>query len=242
MAERLQKIMANAGVASRRASEKLVQEGRVMVNGVVVTELGTKVESDDSISVDGKLLKKDEKKVYYLLYKPRGVISAAKDNKGREVVTDYLKDVPERLYPVGRLDYDTSGLLILTNDGDFANQMMHPRYKVDKTYVAKVEGLITPDSIKKLRNGVVIDGKTTSRARAKIISRDAKKNTSIVSLTIHEGRYHQVKKMFDAVGHRVQKLSRITYGTLTLDGLTSGEYRELSHNEVRELLKLINNK
>ena len=201
MAERLQKVMANAGVASRRASEKLIQEGRVMVNGVVVTELGTKVESDDSISVDGKLLKKDEKKVYYLLYKPRGVISAAKDNKGREVVTDYLKDVPERLYPVGRLDYDTSGLLILTNDGDFANQMMHPRYKVDKTYVAKVEGLITPDSIKKLRNGVVIDGKTTSRARAKIISRDAKKNTSIVSLTIHEGRYHQVKKMFDAVVH-----------------------------------------
>ena len=238
MAERLQKVMANAGVASRRASEKLIQEGRVMVNGVVVTELGTKVESDDSISVDGKLLKKDEKKVYYLLYKPRGVISAAKDNKGREVV----KDVPERLYPVGRLDYDTSGLLILTNDGDFANQMMHPRYKVDKTYVAKVEGLITPDSIKKLRNGVVIDGKPTSRARAKIISRDAKKNTSIVSLTIHEGRYHQVKKMFDAVGHKVQKLSRTTYGTLTLDGLTSGEYRELSHNEVRELLKLINNK
>ena len=220
MAERLQKVMANAGVASRRASEKLIQEGRVMVNGVVVTELGTKVESDDSISVDGKLLKKDEKKVYYLLYKPRGVISAAKDNKGREVVTDYLKDVPERLYPVGRLDYDTSGLLILTNDGDFANQMMHPRYKVDKTYVAKVEGLITPDSIKKLRNGVVIDGKPTSRARAKIISRDAKKNTSIVSLTIHEGRYHQVKKMFDAVGHKVQKLSRPTYGTLTLDGLT----------------------
>lgn len=242
MAERLQKVMANAGVASRRASEKLIQEGRVMVNGVVVTELGTKVESDDSISVDGKLLKKDEKKVYYLLYKPRGVISAAKDNKGREVVTDYLKDVPERLYPVGRLDYDTSGLLILTNDGDFANQMMHPRYKVDKTYVAKVEGLITPDSIKKLRNGVVIDGKTTSRARAKILSRDAKKNTSIVSLTIHEGRYHQVKKMFDSVGHKVQKLSRTTYGTLTLDGLTSGEYRELSHNEVRELLKLINNK
>ena len=150
MAERLQKVMANAGVASRRASEKLIQEGRVMVNGVVVTELGTKVESDDSISVDGKLLKKDEKKVYYLLYKPRGVISAAKDNKGREVVTDYLKDVPERLYPVGRLDYDTSGLLILTNDGDFANQMMHPRYKVDKTYVAKVEGLITP-----LRNCVM---------------------------------------------------------------------------------------
>ena len=242
MAERLQKVMANAGVASRRSSEKLIQEGRVMVNGVVVTELGTKVESDDSISVDGKLLKKDEKKVYYLLYKPRGVISAAKDNKGREVVTDYLKDVPERLYPVGRLDYDTSGLLILTNDGDFANQMMHPRYKVDKTYVAKVEGLITPDSIKKLRNGVVIDGKPTSRARAKILSRDAKKNTSIVSLTIHEGRYHQVKKMFGSVGHKVQKLSRTTYGTLTLDGLTSGEYRELSHNEVRELLKLINNK
>ena len=235
MAERLQKVMANAGVASRRASEKLIQEGRVMVNGVVVTELGTKVESDDSISVDGKLLKKDEKKVYYLLYKPRGVISAAKDNKGREVVTDYLKDVPERLYPVGRLDYDTSGLLILTNDGDFANQMMHPRYKVDKTYVTKVEGLITPDSIKKLRNGVVIDGKPTSRARAKIISRDAKKNTSIVSLTIHEGRYHQVKKMFNTIGYHVSKLKREKFAGLTLDGLKSGEYRHLNIKEVKTL-------
>ena len=241
MAERLQKVIAEAGIASRRKAEKMIVAGRVKVDGHVVTKLGTKVDTFSNITVDDEPIERESLHTY-LFYKPRGVVSTAEDDRGRKTVVDYFEDLPYRLYPVGRLDYDTSGLLILTNDGDFANQMMHPRYKVDKTYVAKVEGLITPDSIKKLRNGVVIDGKTTSRARAKILSRDAKKNTSIVSLTIHEGRYHQVKKMFDAVGHKVQKLSRTTYGTLTLDGLTSGEYRELSHNEVRELLKLINNK
>lgn len=241
MAERLQKVIAEAGIASRRKAEKMIVAGRVKVDGHVVTKLGTKVDTFSNITVDDEPIERESLHTY-LFYKPRGVVSTAEDDRGRKTVVDYFEDLPYRLYPVGRLDYDTSGLLILTNDGDFANQMMHPRYKVDKTYVAKVEGLITPDSIKKLRNGVVIDGKLTSRARAKIISRDAKKNTSIVSLTIHEGRYHQVKKMFDAVGHKVQKLSRTTYGTLTLDGLTSGEYRELSHNEVRELLKLINNK
>ena len=241
MAERLQKVIAEAGIASRRKAEKMIVAGRVKVDGHVVTKLGTKVDTFSNITVDDEPIERESLHTY-LFYKPRGVVSTAEDDRGRKTVVDYFEDLPYRLYPVGRLDYDTSGLLILTNDGDFANQMMHPRYKVDKTYVAKVEGLITPDSIKKLRNGVVIDGKPTSRARAKILSRDAKKNTSIVSLTIHEGRYHQVKKMFDAVGHKVQKLSRTTYGTLTLDGLTSGEYRELSHNEVRELLKLINNK
>lgn len=236
MAERLQKVMANAGVASRRASEKLIQEGRVMVNGVVVTELGTKVESDDSISVDGKLLKKDEKKVYYLLYKPRGVISAAKDNKGREVVTDYLKDVPERLYPVGRLDYDTSGILLLTNDGDFAQRLTHPKHEVDKVYVAKVKGIATKTMLSPLTKGIKIEGKRTSPARYQILSVDPKTNHSIVELTIHEGRNHQVKNMLQAVGLPVQKLKREKYGDLTLQGLRPGDYRELNKKEVSSLL------
>ncbi len=238
MAERLQKVMANAGVASRRASEKLIQEGRVMVNGVVVTELGTKVESDDSISVDGKLLKKDEKKVYYLLYKPRGVISAAKDNKGREVVTDYLKDVPERLYPVGRLDYDTSGLLLMTNDGKLANLLMHPKNEVAKVYVAKIKGILTPDEIKTLTQGVKLDHFKAAPAKVKVLKTDHKKDTQIVQITIHEGHYHQVKRMFKAVGHLVDKLAREKYAFLTLDSLTLWQYRELSKHEVDKLMQL----
>lgn len=242
MAERLQKVMARAGVASRRASEKIIAEGRVKVNGQTITELGFKVAQDDSISVNGKLIKKDEKKVYFLFYKPRGVITAVSDDRGRKVVSDYFESISERLYPVGRLDYDTSGLLIMTNDGDFANMMMHPRYKIEKTYVAKIKGIITKDDLKQLSNGVIIDGKKTAKAKARKISTDIKKNSSIVSLTIHEGKYHQVKKMFEAIKKPVQKLSRETYGTLTLDGLTSGQFRELSHNEIRELTKLVNNK
>ena len=144
MAERLQKVMANAGVASRRASEKMILDGRVRVNGKVIKELGQKVDGNDVIEVDGHLIEREEK-VYYLFYKPRGVISAAKDDKGRKVVTDYFTDYSERVYPVGRLDYDTSGLLLLTNDGELANRLMHPRYKVNKTYVAKVKGIVQND-------------------------------------------------------------------------------------------------
>lgn len=238
MAERLQKVMANAGVASRRASEKLIQAGRVSVNGKIVTELGVKVGSQDFVLVDGNPIDK-EKKVYFLLYKPRGVISAAKDDKSRKVVTDYFTDFEQRVYPVGRLDYDTSGLLLMTNDGELANQLMHPRYKVNKTYVAKVEGTPTNEELQKLRQGVVIDGKKTARAKCKVLSSDFQKKTSIVSLTIHEGRNHQVKKMFKAIGHPVQKLKRETYGFLNLNGLTSGDFRPLTSLEVSELKKTV---
>lgn len=159
MAERLQKVMANAGVASRRASEKMILAGRVRVNGKVIKELGQKVDGNDVIEVDGHLIEREEK-VYYLFYKPRGVISAAKDDKGRKVVTDYFTDHSERVYPIGRLDYDTSGLLLLTNDGELANRLMHPRYKVNKTYVAKVKGLVQNEALKQLRVGVRLkDGK-----------------------------------------------------------------------------------
>ena len=186
--------------------------------------------------VDGQLIER-EQKVYILFYKPRGVISAAKDDKGRKVVTDFFKDIyQQRLYPVGRLDYDTSGLLLMTNDGDLANKLMHPRYKVNKTYVAKVAGIPTNDELERLRHGIIIDGRKTAPAKSKVLSTDMKEQTAIVSLTIHEGRNHQVKKMLQAIGHPVKKLKRETYGFLTLKGLTSGEYRELKHDEI-ELLK-----
>lgn len=236
MAERLQKVMARAGVASRRESERMIQAGRVQVNGQVVKELGTKVTGADVVLVDGQLIER-EQKVYILFYKPRGVVSAAKDDKGRKVVTDFFKDIyQQRLYPVGRLDYDTSGLLLMTNDGDLANKLMHPRYKVNKTYVAKVAGIPTNDELERLRHGIIIDGRKTAPAKSKVLSTDMKKQTAIVSLTIHEGRNHQVKKMLQAIGHPVKKLKRETYGFLTLKGLTSGEYRELKHDEI-ELLK-----
>ncbi|MDV7756912.1 pseudouridine synthase [Liquorilactobacillus mali] len=232
--ERLQKVMANAGVASRRASEKMILDGKVSVNGKVIKELGTKVSSNDIVVVAGKTLD-TEKKVYFLFYKPRGVITAVSDDKGRKVVTDYFKNIEQRIYPVGRLDYDTSGLLLMTNDGDLANKLMHPRNKVDKTYVAKVSGIPENEDFKKLRLGVMIEGKKTAPAKARLLSADQKKKKALVSLVIHEGRYHQVKKMFDAIGHPVEKLKRETYGFLTLDGLTSGDYRELTHDEVLRL-------
>ena len=229
--ERLQKKISSLGYCSRRHAEELISKGLVEVNGEVITKLGTTVKPGDIISVEGNILDNSRSFEYYLLNKPKGVVTTTNDEKGRKTVVDFI-NTTSRIYPVGRLDYDTSGLLILTNVGDFANQMMHPRYKVDKTYVAKVEGLITPDSIKKLRNGVVIDGKPTSRARAKILSRDAKKNTSIVSLTIHEGRYHQVKKMFLAYGVKVTYLKRISFGAFKLDeGIAVGSYRALTEAE-----------
>lgn len=238
MAERLQKVMANAGVASRRASEKLILAGKVMVNGQVVTELGTKVTGADVILVNGQAIDQ-EKKAYYLFYKPRGVISAVSDDKGRKVVTDYFEEIPERLYPVGRLDYDTSGLLLMTNDGQLANALMHPRFKVDKVYVAKVKGLVQTEDLKRLRQGLVVDGKKTAKAKAKLLKQDKTKEISLVQLTIHEGRYHQVKKMFEALGYRVSKLKRERYAFLDLSGLTSGDYRKLTAAEVKGLKQLV---
>ncbi|MFL1695564.1 pseudouridine synthase [Weissella kandleri] len=235
MAERLQKIMAQAGVASRRASEKLIEAGRVKVNGVVVKTLGTKVEPHDHIEVDGSPLEGSQKHVYYLLNKPRGVVTTVSDDKNRATVLDVLSDVDERVYPVGRLDYDTTGALLLTNDGELANQLMHPRYRIDKVYVAKVKGIPTNDELKALRLGVVIDGKKTAEARAEILRTDTQKNTATLELTIHEGRNHQVKNMLKKVGHPVLKLHRERYGMLEVHDLVSGEYRTLTHNEVQQL-------
>ncbi len=237
--ERLQKVMAEAGVASRRASEKLIATGHVQVNGQTVTTLGTKVTAKDKIEVDGIPLHR-EKQVYYLLNKPRGVISSAHDEKGRRTVVDILREdeIEERIYPVGRLDYDTTGLLLLTNDGTLANKMMHPKFAVDKTYVAKVKGLISNDDLKQLRTGVKVDGRRTKPAKTRLKDTDREKKTSIVQLTIHEGHYHQVKRMLAAVGHPVIKLHRESYGFLNLQGVQPGDYRELRPEEVKRLNRL----
>ena len=239
MMERLQKVMAEAGVASRRASEKLIATGHVQVNGQTVTTLGTKVSARDRIEVDGVPLHR-EKHVYYLLNKPRGVISSTHDEKGRRTVVDILRDdeIEERIYPVGRLDYDTTGLLLLTNDGALANKLMHPKFAVDKTYVAKVKGLVSNDDLKHLRTGVKVDGRRTQPAKTRLKATDREKRTSIVQLTIHEGHYHQVKRMLAAVGHPVIKLHRESYGFLTLQGVQPGDYRELRPEEVKRLTRL----
>lgn len=235
--ERLQKVIANAGVASRRKAEKMIAEGLVTVNGKVVTELGTKVEAKDKIEVAGLPLEK-EKLVYYLFYKPRNVISAVSDDKNRPVVLDYFPEVPERIYPVGRLDYDTSGLLLLTNDGDFSQKLTHPSHEVDKYYVAKVKGVANFAQLNPLEKGIKIDRYKTAPGKVKIISTDLNKGTSIIGLTIHEGHNHQVKKMLEAVGYPVMKLKREGYGFLNLAHLNPGQARKLSFKEVQELLNL----
>ncbi|MGG5358751.1 MULTISPECIES: pseudouridine synthase [unclassified Enterococcus] len=233
--ERVQKVIAHAGITSRRKAEELILAGRVKVNGQTIRELGIKVGKHDQIEVDEVPIYQEEYG-YYLLYKPKGVISAVADDKGRKVVTDLLPSVKERIYPVGRLDYDTSGLLLLTNDGDFAQRLTHPKHEVDKVYVAKVKGIATKSMLLPLTKGIRIDRYKTAPANFQILSVDPKTNHSIVELTIHEGRNHQVKNMLQAVGLPVQKLKRERYGNLTLQGLRPGEYRELNKKEISSLL------
>lgn len=235
--ERLQKVMAHAGVDSRRKCEALITQGRVTVNGQTVTELGYKVSNNDRVEVDGVPIYR-EHPVYLLMYKPKQVISAVSDDKGRPVVLDYIGPYEERIYPVGRLDYDTTGLLLLTNDGEFANLMMHPSSQMDKVYVAKVKGIPSIQHLRRLERGVIIDGKKTSKARAKLLSQKTDNQTAIVELTIHEGWNHQVKKMFESIGHPVMKLKRERYAFLDLGHLKTGEYRELTAFEVNKLMQM----
>jgi 23S rRNA pseudouridine2605 synthase len=232
--ERLQKVIARAGIASRRKSEELIKEGRVKVNGKVVTELGLKVSSSDRVEVNEIQIEKEEP-VYFLLYKPRGVISSVNDEKGRKVVTDFFPHLKERIYPVGRLDYDTSGLLVLTNDGEFANLLMHPKNEIDKVYVAKVKGIPSKENLRKLEKGIRLEDGKTAPARVKLLSADNKKQSAIVEITIHEGRNRQVRRMFEAIGHDVLKLKRERYAFLTLNGLKTGDARELTPHEVKSL-------
>ena len=235
--ERLQKVIASYGYASRRKAEDLIRHGKVLVNGKVITELGTKVEANDIISIDGVIINKDVKHEYYLLNKPRQVISSVEDKLGRITVRDLI-NTEARIYPVGRLDYDTTGLIILTNDGDFANMLMHPSYEIEKTYVAKINKVLNKDDINKLKKGIVIDNRKVDIKRFKVRKKDVEKNTSIVELTIVEGRNHIVKKIFESMRIDVIKLSRVSYAFLTLDGLKSGEYRKLSIKEIKKLYAL----
>ncbi|AXX64583.1 MAG: rRNA pseudouridine synthase [Lactobacillus sp.] len=236
--QRLQKIIANAGVTSRRKAEDLITSGRVRVNGQIVRELGSKFTKHDRVEVDGVPIEKDPK-IYILFYKPRGVISSVNDEKNRKVVTDYFTEIIDaRIYPVGRLDYDTSGLLLMTNDGELTNHLLHPRNKIDKIYVAKVAGIIQSHDLEKLRHGVIVNGRKTAAAKAELISVDQRKKTSIVRLTIHEGMNHQVKQMFKQIGSQVLKLKREQIGFLTLQGLTAGDWRFLKHEEIKALKKL----
>ncbi|HDX9576768.1 TPA: rRNA pseudouridine synthase [Bacillus pseudomycoides] len=232
--ERLQKVIAQAGIASRRKAEELIQQGKVKVNGKIVTELGTKVSAQDKVEVNNIPLEK-EIPAYFLLYKPTGVISSVTDDKGRKVVTDFFLEIPQRLFPIGRLDYDTSGLILMTNDGEFANILMHPKYKVEKTYVAKVKGPLTGEKIRMLERGVMLEEGKTAPARVKILSWDKRKEIAIVQLTIHEGRNRQVRRMFEAVGCKVMKLKRESYAFLELGNLRPGDARELSPHEVKQL-------
>ncbi|WP_449620287.1 23S rRNA pseudouridine(2605) synthase RluB [Robertmurraya sp. Marseille-Q9965] len=239
--ERLQKVIAHAGFASRRKAEQLIIDGQVKVNGKVVKELGLKVSPTDRVEVNGIPVEKEEP-IYFLFYKPRGVISSVMDDKGRKVVTDFLPELKQRVYPVGRLDYDTSGLILLTNDGEFANLLMHPKNEIQKVYVAKIKGIPSREKIRGLERGVQLEDGKTAPARAKVISIDKKKQTAIVELAIHEGRNRQVRRMFEAIGHPVMKLKRESYGFLTLKGLNVGDMRELTPHEVKQLRALATTK
>lgn len=236
--ERLQKVIANSGYCSRRKAEELILEGKVFVNGSVIRELGTKVSHNDEIEVDGLSIKKDHNYEYYLLYKPRGVVTTTNDDKGRKTVVDLI-DTTARIYPVGRLDYDTTGVLLLTNDGVFANGLMHPANEIDKVYIAKVEGILSGYDVKQLKSGIMIDGRKTAKCHVKVRSIDKKKNTCIVELVIHEGRNHQVKKMIEAVGKKVIKLKRERFGIFDLSGLKASEYRRLTAKEVHVVYSMI---
>lgn len=235
MLERLQKIISAAGITSRRASEELITKGQVSVNGVVVTELGTKADpTKDKITVNGKLLQVNEQRLYILLNKPAGYMTTLDDPEGRPLVTELLKEkISERVYPVGRLDYNTEGLLLLTNDGEWANKLMHPRHEIDKEYHVRVRGKAHTSQLNQLAAGVLIDDKPTAPATVKLI-KEGEQNDWL-SITIHEGRNRQIRRMCEAVSLSVVRLKRVRYGSLVLGDLRGGEFRFLTEAEARHL-------
>jgi 23S rRNA pseudouridine2605 synthase len=240
MEERLQKVLARAGVASRRKAEELMTEGHVEVNGKRVTELGTKVDAArDTIRVDGKLIADIEDRVYYVLFKPSGCVTTLSDPEGRSTIGDYTGSIRERVYPVGRLDYDAEGALLLTNDGELAHKLMHPKYGARRTYLAKVKGNPSERVIVQLLEGVKLDDGMAKPLEASLVSH-AEKNTWI-RLVLTEGRPHLVKRLCDAVGHPVQRLFRSSYAGVDVEGMMAGELRELSVAEVKQLKARLSN-
>jgi 23S rRNA pseudouridine2605 synthase len=239
--ERLQKIISTAGVASRRAAEELITQGRVEINGEVVRTLGTKADPErDEIKVDGRRIKEQKRKRYILLYKPRGYVTTRSDPQGRPTVMDLLKGVKEYVYPVGRLDYDSEGLLLLTNDGDLAARLMHPSHEVEKVYEARVRGVPAPEDLERLAKGVVIDGRRTAPAKIRLAERPPKVTASgaeqtFVEVVLHEGRQRQVRRMFESIGHPVARLRRVRIGPIVDDDIPIGHWRELDPQEVARL-------
>lgn len=234
--ERLQKVIAKAGIASRRKAELLIQEGKVKVDGEIVTTLGSLVDSNQVIVVDGTVLKTEEL-AYYVMNKPSGYLSTTKDEKNRRTVLDLIP-TQERIYPIGRLDYDTTGVLLLTNDGDFMNALIHPKFKVEKEYAVKIEGLLRKEESALLRKGIVLEDFTTQSARIFDVKYDESKQYTTLHIVITEGKYHQIKRMFEAIQHPVVKLRRVRFGNITCDGLKQGEYRRLKPHEIKVLWQL----
>ncbi|MCD7809284.1 MAG: rRNA pseudouridine synthase [Erysipelotrichaceae bacterium] len=232
--ERLQKAIAASGYTSRRKAEDLIRQGRVEVNGEKVIEMGFKVKSGDFITIDGKPIE-SENKVYYVFYKPKSCICTLSDEHHRKTVIDYFGDVNERIYPIGRLDYDTTGILFLTNDGEFANLMMHPSSHLEKIYDVTINGIITKKTISQLQKGVYLDGVKTLPCRIKLVSQDEEHGSSRLLVKLVEGKNRQIKKMFESVGFEVKRLHRSQIGNVHLDGLKPGEYRRLKPHEVKEL-------
>ena len=230
---RLQKYMAECGVASRRRAEEMILEGKVSVNGVVISQMGVQVEDGDEVRVEGKLIRPEAQKRYVMYHKPAGVVTTVSDPEGRAAVLDHFRDYPVRLYPVGRLDYDSEGLLLLTNDGALTERMLHPSHLVEKTYLARVTGQVSMDSVRQLRAGVMLDDHKTAPAKVRIIKEET--FATVVLVTIHEGRNRQVRRMFEALGHRVLQLRRVKFGPLELGDLPRGQWRELTAEEVRRL-------
>ena len=237
MEERLQKVLAKAGMASRRHSEELILNGKVKVNGKVITELGTKVNAaKDVIEVSGKVIPPPERKVYYLLNKPRGYVTTLKDERGRKTVMDLLEGIPQRVYPVGRLDYDSEGLLLLTNDGELTQAFTHPKHRVKKTYMARVEGIPEPEKLESLTKGIQLEDGLTAPAEVRLTN--ILDNRALLEIRIHEGRNRQVRRMCEQIGHPVVRLRRVQMGPLVLGDLKPGQYRPLTHNELREVMAL----
>lgn len=232
--ERLQKAIAASGYTSRRKAEDLIVAGRVKVNGEVVSELGFKVKKGDLIMIDDKVLE-GENKVYYVFYKPKGCICSLSDELNRPTVIDYFPEVKERIYPVGRLDYDTTGVLLMSNDGEFANLMMHPSSHLEKVYEVTLDGLVEGQTLHQLEKGVYLEGAKTLPCKIKVTSKDMEHKTTMLMIKLVEGKNRQVKKMFESMGHRVKRLHRIQVGIIDLKGLTPGRYRMLKPQEVKDL-------
>jgi len=233
---RLQKYLASCGVASRRTAEKLIAEGHVTVDGQKITEMGVQVEDHQIICVDGKRVRPEGEKHYIMYHKPAGEVTTVSDPEGRATVLDRFRDYPVRLYPVGRLDYDSEGLLLLTNDGDLTERMLHPSMEVDKTYLARVSNQVTPEEARQLERGVMVDGRKTARAKVHILS--VQNLFTDMIITIHEGRNRQVRKMVEQIGHQVVMLRRIRFGPLKLGELPRGMWRPLTQEELDALKKL----